>query len=93
MILVKCLRIIHATEDRGQPVLRDAGKRLKYEKDVGDETHDGVDRDEMVAIVVEFVVLNYDKACNQRTHAYAVERRVNVCAGLFLGRGVRRLQH
>lgn len=92
MVLPYCLRIIHATIQVREIILRDANNSLDGEDDVGDEPEDGVRGLEMRAGVRDLVIFDYDKAGDECQDRGAVEHGVDVGAGVFLLWGVGRLQ-
>ena len=92
MVLPYCLRIVHATIQAREVILRDANDSLDGEDDVSDEPEDGVRGLEMRAAVRDLVILDYDKAGDEGQNRGAIEHGVDVGAGVFLLWGVGRLQ-
>lgn len=93
MIFPHGLGVIDAAEQCGDVVLRDADEGLEEEEDVDKETEDVVRGTEVGAVVGEFVVFDDDEAAQQGQNAGTVEDGVDGGALLFLGGGVRGLEH
>ena len=83
VVFIQRLRVLHATVYVRREVLRDAHNQLQDDHDVGHQAKDGVGGDEVVAVVVEFVVLDHDQAGDGGEEGDVVESGVRVGA-LFL---------
>lgn len=84
MVLVQALCIVHATIQVGGKIHGDADDCLQGDKDVRDQTKDGVGRHKVGAAMVELVVLDNDETSDQDQGRGVVKGGVPVGADSLL---------
>lgn len=84
MPLVQLLGVVLAAVESGREVLRQTHHRLDQDQDVSYQAEDRVGRDEVGAVVGDFVVFDDYEAGDGRQEGDGVEGGVRDCAGAFL---------
>lgn len=92
VVLIYCLRVVHASIQRWRVILREADQGLKEDGDVECETKDGMWGLKMFMSRSSFVDLDYDKPGEEGGDPNEVDKEVGYGAGTFLGGCVGRLE-
>lgn len=72
MPLVNQFGILHSAIQLGNKILRKPNKGLNCQEDISGKAENGMGRFEMGPIMVEFVYLDNDQACNEEVESKVV---------------------